>query len=31
MKYIVWVKPPLMFNKNRTREHDFKEAVLSIG
>ena len=31
MKYIVWVEPPLMFNKNRTRGHDVKEVVLPIG
>ena len=31
MRYIVRVEPPLMFNINRTREHDVKEVVLSIG
>ena len=31
MKYIVQVEPPLMFNTNRTREHDVKEVVLPIG
>ena len=31
MKYIVRVEPPLMFNINRTAEHDVKEAVLPIA
>ena len=31
MKYIVRVEPPLMFNINRTREHDVEEVVLPIG
>ena len=31
MKYIVQVEPPLMFNVNRTREHDVEEVVLPIG
>ena len=31
MKYLVRVEPPLMFNINRTREHDVKEVVLPIG
>ena len=31
MKYMVRVEPPLMFNINRTREHDVKEVVLPIG
>ena len=31
MKYLVRVEPPLMFNINRTREHDVKEAVPPIG
>ena len=31
MKYIVRVEPPLMFNINRTQEHDVKEVVLPIG
>ena len=31
MKYMVRVEPLLMFNINRTREHDVKEVVLPIG
>ena len=31
MKYMVRAEPPLVFNVNRTREHDVKEVVLPIG
>ena len=31
MEYIIRVEPSLMFNINRTRGHDVKEVILSIG